>query len=143
MWVDHRYSRIAFSSNFGISPRIVWAVTQPQIYVYAIPAIALLAEVVPVFARRRTQPPQGTLLAGAITLMGVLGFGAYVQPVLYPQVTDRVFYKAMVDGSVIPVLVVFLISFRVLGRRQAALRAPLLYALMATLPSSPARSPAC
>ena len=65
--------------------------------------------------------------------MGVLGFGAYVQPVLYPQVTDRVFYKAMVIGSVIPVLVVFLISLRVLGRRQAALRAPLLYALMATL----------
>lgn len=133
MWVDHRYSRIAFGGNFGISPRIVWAVTQPQIYVYAIPAIALLAEVAPVFARRRTQPPQGTVLAGAITLMGVLGFGAYVQPVLYPQVTDRVFYKAMVIGSVIPVLVVFLISLRVLGRRQAALRAPLLYALMATL----------
>ena len=133
MWVDHRYGRIAFGGNFGISPRIVWAVTQPQIYVYAIPAIALLAEVAPVFARRRTQPPQGTVLAGAITLMGVLGFGAYVQPVLYPQVTDRVFYKAMVIGSVIPVLVVFLISLRVLGRRQADLRAPLLYALMATL----------
>jgi len=39
----------------------------------------------------------------------------------------------MVIGSVIPVLVVFLISLRVLGRRQADLRAPLLYALMATL----------
>ena len=59
------------------------------------------------------------MLAGAITLMGVLGFGAYVQPVLYPQVTDRVIYKAMVIGSVIPVLVVSLISLRVFGGRQA------------------------
>jgi heme/copper-type cytochrome/quinol oxidase subunit 1 len=132
MWIDHRYGRIAFGGNFGIGPRIVWAVTQPQIYVYAIPAIAFLAEVAPVFARRRPQPPQGTVLAGAITLMGVLGFGAYVQPVLFPQVTDRVFYKVMVIGSVIPVLVVLLISLRALGRRPAP-RAPLLYALMATL----------
>ncbi len=133
MWVDHRYGRIAFGGNYGISPRIVWTVAQPQIYVYALPAIALLAEVAPIFARRRPDPPQGTIMAGALTLMGVLGFGAYVQPVLYPQVTERFFYKAMVIGSVVPVLIVLLISLRVLGKDRPRLRAPLVFALAATL----------
>ena len=133
IWVDHRYGRIAFGGNYGISPRIVWTVAQPQIYIYALPAIALLAEVAPIFARRRPHPPQGTIMAGALTLMGVLGFGAYVQPVLYPQVTERFFYKAMVIGSVVPVLIVLLISLRVLGKDRPRLRAPLVFALAATL----------
>ena len=133
MWVDHRYGRIAFGGNFGISPRIAWTVAQPQIYIYALPAIAVLAEVAPIFARRRPDPPQGTIMAGALTLMGVLGFGAYVQPVLYPQVTDRVFYKVMVIGSVVPVLIVLLISLRVLGKERPRVRAPLVFALAATL----------
>ena len=65
--------------------------------------------------------------------MGVLGFGAYVQPVLYPQVTERFFYKAMVIGSVVPVLIVLLISLRVLGKDRPRLRAPLVFGLAATL----------
>ncbi len=133
MWVDHRYGRIAFGGNFGISPRIAWTVAQPQIYIYALPAIALLAEVAPIFARRRPVPPQGTIMVGALTLMGVLGFGAYLQPVLSPEVTDRGFYKVMVIGSVVPVLIVLLISLRVLGKNRPTLRAPLLFALTATL----------
>ena len=72
-------------------------------------------------------------MAGALTLMGVLGFGAYVQPVLYPQVTERFFYKAMVIGSIVPVLIVLLISLRVLGKDRPRLRAPLVFALAATL----------
>ncbi len=133
MWVDHRYGRIAFGGNFGIGPRIAWTVAQPQIYIYALPAIAVLAEVAPIFARRRPDPPQGTIMVGALTLMGVLGFGAYVQPVLYPQVTDRVFYKSMVIASVVPVLIVLLISLRVLGKDRPRLRAPLVFSLAATL----------
>ena len=133
MWVDHRYGRIAFGGNFGISPRIAWTVAQPQIYIYALPAIALLAEVAPIFARRRPVPPQGTIMAGALTLMGVLGFGAYLQPVLSPEVTDRVFYKTMVIAAVVPVLIVLLTSLRVLGKHRPTLRAPLLFALTATL----------
>ena len=70
--------------------------TQPQIYIYALPALAVFAEVAPIFARRRPQPPSGTITVGALTAVGVLGFGAFAQPVLYPQVTERVFYKAMV-----------------------------------------------
>jgi len=63
----------------------------------------------------------------------VLGFGAYLQPVLSPEVTDRGFYKVMVIGSVVPVLIVLLTSLRVLGKHRPTLRAPLLFALTATL----------
>ena len=132
MWVDHRYGRLGFGGNQGIGPRIAWTVTQPQIYIYALPALAVFAEVAPIFARRRPQPPSGTITVSALTAVGVLGFGAFAQPVLYPQVTERVFYKAMVIAVVVPILIVLLNSLRVIkGRPQ--LRSPLLFALAATL----------
>lgn len=133
LWVDHRYGRVAFGGNYGIGPRIAWTITQPQIYIYALPAIAVLAEVAPIFARRRPDPPQGSIMVGALTAVGVLGFGAYLQPVLYPQVTDRLFYKIQVIAAIVPVLIVLLISLRVLGAHRPRLRAPLTLSLLATL----------
>lgn len=61
--IDHRYGRTAFGGNEGIMRWIGWAVTQPATYIYVVPVLGILAEVV-VTATRRRQPQRGMVLVG-------------------------------------------------------------------------------
>jgi heme/copper-type cytochrome/quinol oxidase subunit 1 len=103
IYVDHRYGQRSFGVNgeamFG---RVVWTVRQPQIYVFAAPALGLIADVVPVAARNR-QPNRGVVM-GAIAAFSVLGFGAWVQLTVYPDSVDEPLYKAMAFLAVLPVI---------------------------------------
>lgn len=61
----------------GLYNRIVWVFWQPAVYAFAIPALGIIADVVPVFAQRRLQRHGGAMfLIGAF---GVLSFGAWAQ----------------------------------------------------------------
>ena len=77
LFVDHHYARIVFGGNQGIMGEMGWSVLQPQTYVYAIPALGLLAELFPVAAGRR-QPTRAVVI-GALGLAGAATIGGAMQ----------------------------------------------------------------
>jgi heme/copper-type cytochrome/quinol oxidase subunit 1 len=77
LFVDHRNPRTGFGGNEGILTWAGWIFTQPATFLFAIPAIALLAEIVPVTFGRRT-PSRGILFSG-IALVGVAAFAGITQ----------------------------------------------------------------
>ncbi len=71
-FVDHR---IGIQANFGtdgIGAWVAWAYSVPAVIVYAIPAVGVAAELMPVTFRHR-QPMRGQIFAG-IALVGVAAF---------------------------------------------------------------------
>jgi heme/copper-type cytochrome/quinol oxidase subunit 1 len=68
LYVADRYEVAAFGGKDGILGWIGWALTQPQTYVFAVPTLGIIAEVVPVFGRTR-QPLRAALLVAC----GLLG----------------------------------------------------------------------
>jgi len=77
--VDHHYTRIAFGGNVGISKWLGWSMTQPQTFLYIIPAVGILAELAPVVARK-AQPLRGGVFVG-IGLISVALLGSVTQNV--------------------------------------------------------------
>lgn len=77
LFLDHRNGRTGFGGNEGIFTWAGWIVTQPVTFLFAIPAIGLLAELTPVVFGRRT-PVRGVLFAG-IALIGVAALAGATQ----------------------------------------------------------------
>jgi heme/copper-type cytochrome/quinol oxidase subunit 1 len=77
LFIDHRNARTGFGGNEGIFTWAGWMFTQPATFLIAIPAIAMLAETLPVTFGRRT-PARGLLFAG-LGLVGVAAFAAITQ----------------------------------------------------------------
>ena len=75
--VDHHYGRLVFGGNEGIDMWLGWGFSQPQTFLYVIPAIGLLAELAPVAARIR-QPLRGAMLIG-VGLISTAIFGSVTQ----------------------------------------------------------------
>ncbi len=75
--VDHHYARLVFGGNEGINTWLGWGFSQPQTFLYVIPAIGLLAELAPVAARIR-QPLRGAMLVG-VGLVSTAMFGTVTQ----------------------------------------------------------------
>lgn len=73
-YVDHRYGRTLFG-NFDIYPYVHWVLRAPQVYAFAIPALGIVAEIIPTMARARQA--QHRLMMVAIAAFGVLGIGAF------------------------------------------------------------------
>ena len=77
LFVDHRNARAVFGGNEGIGNWIGWAFTQPVSYVFALPAIGVAAELLPVtFARRQVM--RGVVYTG-LALVGVGALSAVTQ----------------------------------------------------------------
>lgn len=77
--VDHHYARIAFGGNMGMSKWLGWSMTQPQTFLYVIPAVGILAELAPVVARK-AQPLRGGIFVG-IGLISVALLGSVTQTI--------------------------------------------------------------
>jgi heme/copper-type cytochrome/quinol oxidase subunit 1 len=88
VYVDLRYGQQFLGGAGGVWNRIAWVFWQPTLYVAAVPALGIIADVVPVFAQRRHQ--RHGLAMFLIGLAAALGFGAWVQ------------LGATVDGSATP-----------------------------------------
>src|SRR5690606_2270831 len=63
LFLDHRNGRTGFGGNVGIVEWVGWMVTQPATFLFIVPAVGLLAELVPVAFGKRT-PMRGVLFAG-------------------------------------------------------------------------------
>ncbi len=89
LYVSYRYNRQPFGGNAGLlqfgpgdegTPSANWlgfTLTQPSTFIYALPAIGFVAELIPVTARRR-MPKRGVLLGG-LGLIGVAALGGVTQ----------------------------------------------------------------
>lgn len=80
LFLDHRNARTGFGGNVGIGEWVGWAVTQPATFLFAIPAVGLLAETTPIVFGRRT-PARGLLFSG-LALVGVAAFAGVTQQTL-------------------------------------------------------------
>jgi heme/copper-type cytochrome/quinol oxidase subunit 1 len=77
LFLDHRYTREGFGGNSGIYDWVGWIFTQPTSFLFAIPAIGVLSETVPLLFGRRT-PARGVLFSG-LALIGVAAFAGVTQ----------------------------------------------------------------
>lgn len=132
LFVDHRYgSRAVFGGNVGIAGYLQWSIEQPQVYVYALPALGFVADVLPVGARVRQ--PMRPIVLGAIALGGFAGLGAFVAAPFAPGAYDDAPYLALgIAGLIAPLLV---LALGALAQRtgQPRVIAPLVWAVVTAL----------
>jgi heme/copper-type cytochrome/quinol oxidase subunit 1 len=76
-YVDVTYGQQFLGGADGIYDRIRWVLWQPTLYVFAVPALGIIADVVPVFAQRRHK--RHRVAMALIGSFGVLSFGAWTQ----------------------------------------------------------------
>lgn len=77
LFLDHRNGSSGFGGNAGIFQWVGWIVTQPASLLFAVPAIGVLAEIVPITFGRRT-PARGVMFAG-IALVGAAALAGVTQ----------------------------------------------------------------
>lgn len=96
--VDLQYSRAGFGGTGGVGDWVGWVFSAPTIFVFALPAIGVFAEVLPV-TFRRAQPARGIVLLG-LGLVGVAAFAGVTQ-----QASFAVPWNGGVDAQLIRDLV--------------------------------------
>jgi heme/copper-type cytochrome/quinol oxidase subunit 1 len=86
VFLDHRYEQFNFGGSEGIGAWVGWAFSVPAIIVYALPAIGVAAELVPVTFKHR-QVLRGVEFAG-IALVGVTALAATTQQYVHDVTFD-------------------------------------------------------
>jgi heme/copper-type cytochrome/quinol oxidase subunit 1 len=76
-YLDLRYGQQFLGGSGGVYDRVAWMYWQPTLYVAAVPALGIIADIVPVFARRRHRRHRAAMFL--IGLAAALGFGAWAQ----------------------------------------------------------------
>jgi heme/copper-type cytochrome/quinol oxidase subunit 1 len=76
-YLDLRYGQQFLGGSSGVWSRVAWLYWQPTLYAVAVPALGVIADIVPVFAQRRHQRHSSAMfLIGA---SAALGLGAWAQ----------------------------------------------------------------
>jgi heme/copper-type cytochrome/quinol oxidase subunit 1 len=97
LFLDHRYAALNFGGSEGIADWIGWAYTVPTVAVFALPAIGVAAELMPVTFKAR-QPMRGVTFAG-IALVGVTALAGTTQQLTHSVTFDtsaREFFEGVV-----------------------------------------------
>jgi len=81
LFVDHRNGREAFGGNVGLYDWALWIFTQPTSFLFAIPALGVLAEGAALLFKQRT-PARGIMYAG-FALVGVAAFAGVAQQAVF------------------------------------------------------------
>jgi heme/copper-type cytochrome/quinol oxidase subunit 1 len=76
-YLDLRYGQQFLGGSAGVWDRVAWLFWQPALYAAAVPALGIIADIVPVFAQRRHQ--RHSSAAFLLGLLAVLSFGAWAQ----------------------------------------------------------------
>ena len=86
-YVDLRYGPAFLGGEGGdsaqLASRLSWAWRQPAVYLYAIPVLGIVADIVPVAARTRLV--RHRVAMGLIGAFGALSFGAWAMPAFRPE----------------------------------------------------------
>lgn len=137
-YVDLRYGQQFLGGADGLYDRIAWVFWQPTVYAFAVPALGIIGDVVPVFAQRRHHRHRVAMFL--VGLFGALAFGAWAQlgvsvdgsAAPRPWLHDGPWIAASVL-AVVPVLGLLGLWTTTLGRGRPRLGGPLLLALPAGL----------
>jgi heme/copper-type cytochrome/quinol oxidase subunit 1 len=78
VYADHRHGRLLLGGNNGVYVRLSWMFGQPALYAFAIPALGVIGDVVPVFSSTRHRLHRVAM--GAIGVFAALSVGAWAQP---------------------------------------------------------------
>ena len=79
LFVDHRYARALFGGNSGVGEWVGFALTQPVTYLFALPAVGIVAELLPLTFRKRM--PLRAAVYGGLALIGVAALSGVTQQV--------------------------------------------------------------
>jgi heme/copper-type cytochrome/quinol oxidase subunit 1 len=131
LYLDHRYSQVVFGGDPGIIRHLGWALAAPELFAFAVPVLGFAADAGATFARERLQKPDVALFA--IGLAGVLGFGAWLQPALYPTAPHSLLAKIFAIGAVLPPLIVLGVVALTLKAGRPSPGSPLLWGVGALL----------
>jgi heme/copper-type cytochrome/quinol oxidase subunit 1 len=134
-YVDLEYGVGFLGGPGGLYNRILWVFWQPTVYAFAIPALGIIADIVPVFAQRRLKRHGGAMfLIGAF---GALSFGAWAQVGLstfdgeaetLPWLHELPWIAVSV-AIVVPVLGLLGLWSSTLGAGRVKMASPLLFAV--------------
>ncbi|MGH9111413.1 MAG: cbb3-type cytochrome c oxidase subunit I [Acidimicrobiales bacterium] len=138
VYLDLRYGQQFLGGSGGIYNRIAWVFWQPTVYAFAVPALGIIGDIVPTFARRRHQQHRAAMVF--IGLFAALGFGAWAQLGVTIDGSESP-ADWLYDGPWIAVGVVALLPIvgllglwvATLGRGKVKLGSPLILALFAGL----------
>ena len=75
LYIEHRYGPRFLGGNYGIWPRIDWMYRTPQLFIYVVPVLGVVAEIMLAAARRWVFEP--IALYFTMGLVGLFGFGAW------------------------------------------------------------------
>lgn len=129
--VDHLNTRQVLGGNLGVAAMLDWSLQQPQIYVYGILALGVIADIVPVFGRSRTKVAGGVF--ALIGLFGAVSFGAYAQSFFRDDIRFDLVFILVSLLAVVPVLGVGVLSLVSLKGGKPKVGGPLLWAVVAWL----------
>jgi heme/copper-type cytochrome/quinol oxidase subunit 1 len=118
----------------GLYNHIVWVFWQPTVYAFAIPALGIIADIVPVFAQRRHQ--RHVVAMFLIGMFGALSFGSWAQVGVatfdeFADTTPWLYEGPWVVVSfliVAPLLGLLLLWTGTLGAGKVKLGSPLIFA---------------
>ncbi len=136
LYLDHRGARTTFGGNNGVTTWIRFAVTQPQTFVYVVPAFGLMIEVIATATRSRLKL-RGVALIG----LGLVGISALagVSQVSAPLRADfRHLNATQLFNDLVPyalfnllpvlgAVLVFAVGLLALGSNRPKIGAPLLF----------------
>jgi cytochrome c oxidase subunit I len=115
----------------GIDPTVAdasWFWSVPQVYVLAVPAAGVAAEVIPVLSRSRHRVHAALVVV--LGLLGVLGYGAWAQDA---ERSDELLYVAVSLGVLLPALALLALLGDTVRRGRPSAAAPNLLALGSVL----------
>ncbi|HEX4902409.1 MAG TPA: cbb3-type cytochrome c oxidase subunit I [Acidimicrobiales bacterium] len=140
VYVDLRYGGDGgtfLGGSEGVFQRIAWAWAQPNVYLFAIPVLGIVGDIVPVSARTRLTKHRVAM--GCIGAFGIFAFGAWAMPSVSADAGTTLRYVGEVPFYAFSFLVVLpLLGFAGLladtvRRGSASLASPLLWGIAALL----------
>ncbi len=90
-YVDHRAGGIlnGANTNGALYGNVVWAIRQPQIYAFVVPALGIVGDIIPTFSRARNELRHQGAFA-LIGLFGLAGVGAWSVSTYVAFNTDQI-----------------------------------------------------
>jgi heme/copper-type cytochrome/quinol oxidase subunit 1 len=130
-YVDHQYGQQSFGLEADLYERVVWAMRQPQVYAYAVPALGIITDTLVTLTGRKLA--SRTAAMGAIGLAGALGFGAFFQPSINPDAAEQPLFVILAVLAILPLLGLFGLWAELLRSGTRRLASPLVFAVAAGL----------
>ncbi|MDE0804340.1 MAG: cbb3-type cytochrome c oxidase subunit I [Acidimicrobiales bacterium] len=136
-YVDVKYGPTFLAGGDQLYLRISWAWSQPTVYMYAIPVLGIVGDIVPVAARTRLT--QHRIALGCIGAFAALSFGAWAMPGFNPSLdgpldlayTDEVPFVAVSILILLPLLAMAGLVADTIRKGTARLVSPLVWGLAA------------